>query len=94
MKDTTILQFKADKNKVSAIQICLADKNVSMETELTDFIDVLYKKYVPQSVRDYIEKMELAEQTERQNRRGGTNRVKRDLSAGNTSADNYPSEEK
>lgn len=94
MKDTTILQFKADKNKVSAIQICLADKNVSVESELTEYIDVLYKKYVPQSVRDYIEKSELAEQAERQNRRSTTNRVKRDLSAGNTSVDNYPSEGK
>ena len=92
MKDTTILQFKADKNKVNAIQICLADKNV--ESELTEYIDVLYKKYVPQSVRDYIEKSELAEQAERQNRRSTTNRVKRDLSAGNTSVDNYPSDGK
>lgn len=94
MKDTTILQFKADKSKVSAIQICLADKNGSMEAELTDFIDALYKKYVPQTVRDYIEKAELAEQADRQSRRSGTNRVKLDLSAGNTSVGNYPSEKK
>ena len=90
MKETTI-QFTADRDKVTAIRICMADKNGSIETELTDFIDTLYKKYVPQAVRDYIEKSELANQTESQSKRGGTKRVKRDLSAVSTGVDNYPS---
>ena len=63
MKETTI-QIKADKNKINAIQLCLADKNVSLETEFTEFIDTLYRKYVPQSVRDFIEKTELTNQAE------------------------------
>jgi len=63
MKETTI-QIKADKNKINAIRLCLADKNVSLETEFTEFIDTLYRKYVPQSVRDFIEKTELTNQAE------------------------------
>ena len=93
IKETTI-QFKADYNKVNAVRIFLADKSVSIEDELTDCIDVLYKKYVPQSVRDYIEKNELNEQTDGHGKRGGVKRVKRDLSAGSPGVDNYPSEGK
>ncbi len=90
MKETTI-QFRADQDKVNAIRICLADKNASIESELGDYIDVLYRKYVPQAVRDFIEKSEIASQTENESKRPRTKRVKRDLSEGGPGADNYPS---
>ena len=92
MKETTI-QFKADYNKVNAVKIFLSDKSVCIEDELADFIDSLYKKYVPQSVRDYIEKNELNERTEGRGKQAGVKRVKRDLSAADMGVGNYPSKE-
>lgn len=55
MKQTTI-QIKTELEKVNAIRICMNGKGFSVEQELTDYVETLYKKYVPQAVREYIEK--------------------------------------
>ena len=57
MKPTTI-EFSFDDAKLDAINIFLKDKNTTLNEELERFMDVLYKKHVPQSVREFIEKKE------------------------------------
>ena len=57
MKPTTI-EFSFDDTKLDAINIFLKDKNATLSEELDRFMDALYKKYVPQAVREFIEKKE------------------------------------
>lgn len=57
MKRTTI-EFSFDDAKLDAINIFLKDKNATLSEELDHFMDVLYKKHVPQAVREFIEKKE------------------------------------
>lgn len=57
MKDTTI-QFSFDDTKLEAINIYLQGKSSDLDKELADFMDALYKKHVPQAVREFIEKKE------------------------------------
>ena len=60
MKPTTI-EFSFDDAKLDAINIFLKDKNATLSEELDRFMDALYKKHVPQSVREFIEKKEAEE---------------------------------
>ena len=62
MKETTI-QIKTEFEKVNAIRICMNGKGGSFEQELAEYVDTLYKKYVPQAVREFIEKADEQEQT-------------------------------
>ena len=62
MKETTI-QIKTEFEKVNAIRICMNGKGGCFEQELADYVDALYKKYVPQAVREFIEKADEQEQT-------------------------------
>ena len=62
MKETTI-QIKTEFEKVNAIRICMNGKGGSFEQELADYVDALYKKYVPQAVREFIEKADEQEQS-------------------------------
>ena len=55
MKPTTI-EFSFDDAKLEAINIFLKDKNATLNDELERFMDSLYKDYVPQEVRSFIEK--------------------------------------
>ncbi len=57
MKPTTI-EFEFDDSKLEAINIFLKEKDSTLTDELAHFMDSLYKKYVPQSVREFIEKKE------------------------------------
>ncbi len=57
MKPTTI-EFSFDDAKLDAINIFLKEKNATLSGELDRFMDALYKKYVPQAVREFIEKKE------------------------------------
>ena len=60
MKPTTI-EFSFDDAKLEAINIFLKDKNATLNDELERFMDSLYKDYVPQEVRSFIEKKEAEE---------------------------------
>lgn len=57
MKQTPI-EFTAELEKVNTVRYFLSKKNINLEEELTGYLDTLYKKYVPQSVRDFIEDAE------------------------------------
>ena len=55
------LQIKTESEKVEALRIFLSEKDGNVEAELADYVDVLYKKYVPATVREYIEKTDAKE---------------------------------
>jgi len=44
-----------DEEKLNAIRLFLTEKTLDLDAELDGFLDGLYKKYVPPSVRVYIE---------------------------------------
>ena len=43
------------EEKLSALEMYLAQKNTTLDDELTKYAEQLYTKTVPQNVRDYIE---------------------------------------
>ena len=43
------------EEKLSALEMYLAQKGTDLDGELTKFTELLYAKTVPQNVRDYIE---------------------------------------
>lgn len=43
------------EEKLSALEMYLAQKNTTLDEELTKYTEQLYTKTVPQNVRDYIE---------------------------------------
>ena len=57
MKHTSI-EFSFDDAKLEAINIYLKEKNSKLSEELDHFMDSLYKKHVPQVVREFIDKKE------------------------------------
>lgn len=67
MKTTTV-QIKFDAEKYSALLRYAVKKDVSIEAELADTIDKLYKKLVPADVREFIEETETEEKTPRQSK--------------------------
>ena len=60
----TVIQIKTVLEKANAIRIYLSGKELDLERELIDYIDVLYKKHVPAQVREYIEKADSLEPDE------------------------------
>ena len=61
MKET-VIQVRTELEKVTAIRVFLSARDIALETELADFMDALYKKYVPMQVRDYIERADALEE--------------------------------
>lgn len=51
----SVIQIKFDSEKYNALIRYAKKKEISIETELTDTVDKLYKKLVPTDVREYIE---------------------------------------
>lgn len=64
MTQTTI-QINAELEKIKALQIYLSKKDDSVESELTEYIDALYKKYVPANVREFIDDTDALESESR-----------------------------
>ena len=54
MKKATIT-ISFDEEKLSALKMYLAQKNLNVESELERSLDALYVKNVPTGVRDFIE---------------------------------------
>lgn len=54
MKKTTV-SITFDDEKLSALKMYLAQKNMQVESELEKSLDALYVKTVPAGVRDFIE---------------------------------------
>lgn len=55
-KSTVTVQF--DREKVDALKIYLGHKNTTIDIELSKTMDSLYSKFVPNLVRDFIQKKE------------------------------------
>lgn len=53
MKKETVT-FNYDAEKLSALKMYMAQKNISLEGELEKAAEGLYNKTVPSTVRDYI----------------------------------------
>ncbi len=53
MKNTVTIAL--DDAKVSALKMYLAQKNSTLDSEVTRFAEQLYGKIVPQNVRDFID---------------------------------------
>ena len=60
MKET-VIQLRSEQEKITALRIYLAEKEGGIEKELTDYVESLYRKYVPANVREYIEKVDAQE---------------------------------
>ena len=50
------IQVEYETEKLEAVRIYLRDKNSTVERELADAIESVFKKVVPVAVRDYIER--------------------------------------
>ena len=69
-----------DKEKAVALQIYLGQKNSTLDIELIKTMDSLYSKFVPNLVRDFIQKKEggLRQKAYRDTPKSGRNKhVKR-----------------
>ena len=53
MKKDTVT-FACDSEKLAALKIYMAQKNIRLEDELEKSAEGLYSKTVPRNVRDYI----------------------------------------
>lgn len=54
-KGSTV-QIEYDGEKLEAVRFYLRDKGSTVEIELSDALDAVYKKNVPSQVREYIER--------------------------------------
>lgn len=49
-----------DEEKLNALRLFLTQKNLDLDTELTDHLSRLFTRHVPQNVRDYLELKDVA----------------------------------
>ncbi len=49
------INFSYDEEKLNALKIYLAQKGATLEEELEKATEIVYVKYVPQNVREFIE---------------------------------------
>ena len=49
------VQISFDAEKLNAVKQYMGKKDAELNTELADFMQKLYEKYVPAAVREYIE---------------------------------------
>ena len=54
MKKATVT-IAYDEETLGAIRLFSQQKNIDLDKELIGFLDQLYKRYVPASVREYLE---------------------------------------
>ena len=55
-KKFSTIQVEYETEKLEAVRIYLRDKNSTVERELADAIESVFKKVVPVAVREYIER--------------------------------------
>ena len=55
-KKFSTVQVEYESEKLEAIRFYLRDRNATLERELVDAMDFIFKKNVPVAVREYIEK--------------------------------------
>ncbi len=66
---TTAVQVKFDFDKHNALIRYANKKEISIEAELVDTLEKLYKKLVPPDVREFIEESDTAEISSKESRK-------------------------
>lgn len=73
MSKLTEIKLKYPSERTRALNSMLAKKNTSLEVELTELLDQLYKKHVKADVREFIEELEMAEEMKKLNQKNKDN---------------------
>jgi hypothetical protein len=55
---TTKIEFQFDSAKIEAINLFLKDQNTTISEALENYMGAIYRQYVPQQVRDFIDRKE------------------------------------
>ena len=50
----SVVQIEYDPERIEAIRFYLGERNATLEKELVEAMDVIFKKNVPPQVREYI----------------------------------------
>jgi hypothetical protein len=74
-QDSVTVSFDAERLK--AVKLYMGKKKIVLETELADQLRRLYEKYVPVSVREYIEQAETMDVSQVQGREAGAQEKKK-----------------
>ena len=59
------VQIRYAENRLSALRMFLGDEQSTVEKELTACLDRLWEEKIPENVRDFIERSEKQEKTEK-----------------------------
>ena len=91
-----MVQIKYALSRLSALRMYLGDENTTVEQELVSCLDRLWEQKIPEAVRDFIERSEKQEKTEKPRDSRRTSGQKRHVSgaAENAGADARGGEEK
>ena len=81
-----MVQFKYAESRLSALRMYLGDENTTVEQELVSCLDRLWEQKIPEAVRDFIERSEKQERTEKPKDSRRTPGQKRSVSEGAESA--------
>ena len=81
-----MVQFKYAESRLSALRMYLGDENTTVEQELVSCLDRLWEQKIPESVRDFIERSEKQEKTEKPRDSRRTSGQKRPVSGAAESA--------
>ena len=60
-----MVQIKYAQSRLSALRMYLGDENTTVEQELVSCLDRLWEQKIPEAVRDFIERSEKQEKTEK-----------------------------
>ncbi len=84
MLKQTAVQVKFDSGRYAALARYAGKKNVSIENELSETLERLYKRLVPADVREYIEETdtEKSEPKKKDSAAGNSEAQKKDFTAG------------
>ena len=80
------VQIRYAENRLSALRMFLGDEQSTVEKELTACLDRLWEEKIPENVRDFIERSEKQEKTEKARDSRRTSGQKRPVSEAAESA--------
>ena len=81
-----MVQIKYAQSCLSALRMYLGDENTTVEQELVSCLDRLWEQKIPEAVRDFIERSEKQEKTEKPRDSRRTSGQKRPVSGAAESA--------
>ena len=81
-----MVQIKYAQSRLSALRMYLGDDNTTVEQELVSCLDRLWEQKIPEAVRDFIERSEKQEKTEKPRDSRRTSGQKRPVSGAAESA--------